>query len=112
MIALSPQVSTHPSSLTHMNPRLFVALVAVLPTVAGASVPLEAALAQCTVDSYSDTGRHFIKENTSPGDKDAAYRNWMLLCMKAKGFSYNPKRCQPAKDGALQASESRCYEKM
>jgi hypothetical protein len=73
---------------------------------------IDALLAQCTIESFSDTGRYFLKENSSQGDRDSAYRNWMLLCIKAKGFVYSHKKCPPAKDGALQASETRCYEKL
>ena len=90
---------------------LFVLLL-LSTTAAHATGPVEALLAQCTIESYSDTGRHFLKESGSQGDRDAAYRNWMLLCMKAKAFAYNQKKCLPAKNGALQVSEARCYEKM
>lgn len=95
-----------------MTHRLGVTLFALFAATAHAAGPIDALLAQCTIESYSDTGRHFLKENNSQADRDAAYRNWMLLCMKGKGFVYSSKKCPPAKNGTLQASEERCYEKL
>ena len=95
-----------------MTYRLGLTLLLLATTATHAAGPVDALLAQCTIDSYSDTGRHFLKENSSQVDRDSAYRNWMLLCMKAKGFVYSDKKCPPAKDGASQSSEARCYEKM
>ena len=92
--------------------RLGMTLLLFFTTTTHATGPVDALLAQCTIESYSDTGRHFLKENSSQVDRDASYRNWMLLCMKAKGFVYSSKKCPPAKDGASQASEARCYEKL
>lgn len=87
-------------------------LLAAMSTGATAASPPKVYLAQCTLESYSDTGKRFLKENHFENDRDAAYRNWMLLCMEAKGFGYDPKKCPPAKGGALQASEGNCYEKL
>ena len=95
-----------------MTYRLGLTLLLLFTTATHAADQVDAFLAQCTIDSYSDTGRHFLKENKSQADRDAAYRNWMLICMKAKGLVYSDKRCPLAKDGASQASEARCYEKM
>jgi hypothetical protein len=95
-----------------MKKTVLVLLLATMSTVAMAVPPSKTYLAQCTLESYSDTGRRFLKENHSENDRDAAYRNWMLLCMEAKGFGYDPKVCPPAKNGALQASEGKCYEKL
>ena len=95
-----------------MKHNLGFALLLLSTAAAHATGPVDALLAQCTIDSYSETGRQFLRENSSQGDRDAAYRNWMLLCMKAKAFVYSPKTCPPANEGALQVSEARCYEKM
>ena len=95
-----------------MRHQLGITLLLVAMSSAHASSAVESILAQCTIDSYSETGRQFLKENASRTDQDSAYRNWMMLCMKAKGFAYNLKRCPPSKDAATQASEARCYEKM
>ena len=75
-------------------------------------MPIKAHLAQCTVDSYGDAGRHFLKENESQKDRDKAYRNWMLLCMEAKGFTYDIKACPLTHDGALKAFDPNCYKRM
>jgi hypothetical protein len=71
---------------------------------------VDALLAQCTIDSYSETGRNFLKENTSKTDPDAPYRNWILLCMRAKGYGYSLKKCPATKDVPSQPSEGRCYD--
>lgn len=84
----------------------------VLASAAHGEMPAQAHLAQCTMDSYSETGRHFLKENNFQNDRDRAYRNWMALCMEAKGFKYSIQKCPLPKDGAFQTSEARCYEKM
>lgn len=100
-----------PYEFAAMKHSLF-ALLLLSTAAARATEPVEALLAQCAIDAHSDTGRNFLKENNSQADPSAAYRNWLLLCMKAKAFAYSPKRCPPAKDGSLQASEARCYERM
>jgi hypothetical protein len=87
-------------------------ILALLSITACSSVPVEAAFAQCVIESYSETGENFQKQNTSKTDADAAYRNWMLLCMQAKGFEYDAKKCPPAKDGGFQSSEVGCYGEM
>lgn len=77
-----------------------------------AEMPIPAHLAQCTIDSYGETGRQFLKENNSKTDRDRAYRNWMVLCMEAKGFKYSVQKCPLPKNGAFRTSEGGCYEKM
>ena len=93
------------------NGLLLFSLV-VFPSIARASVSVESVFAQCVIDAYSDTGRYFLRENAQPNDKDASYRNWLLLCMRAKGFSYNENRCRPVNGWKLLASETRCYDRM
>lgn len=87
-------------------------ILAAMSTIVMAAPPSKVYLAQCTLESYSDTGKRFLKENHSENDRDAAYRNWMLLCMESKGFRYDLKKCPPIKGGAFQASEGSCYEKL
>lgn len=89
--------------------RTAVALSLVL--LAGCDQNPKQLLAQCTIDSYSDAGRHFLKEGGSDLDRDKAYRNWMLLCMEAKGFSYDAEQCPPT-DSGVRSSEKECYKKM
>lgn len=81
------------------------------PTVQ-AEMPIKAELAQCTIDSYGDTGRRFLEENMSPKDRDKSYRNWMLLCMEAKAFIYDIKACPLSQGSALKTSEPSCYKRM
>lgn len=87
-------------------------LLAAMGNSAMAASPTKVYLAQCRLEAFSDTGRYFRKEFQNKNDRDAAYRNWLLLCMEAKGFGYDLKKCPPATGGAFQASEENCYEKL
>lgn len=91
---------------------LLVPTLSLFAVAAYAEIPIKAHIAQCTVDSYGDAGRHFLKENESQKDRDKAYRNWMLLCMEAKGFTYDTKACPLKRDGMLEASDLSCYKRM
>lgn len=91
---------------------LFLTLASLFASAAQSEMPIKAQLAQCTIDSYSDGGRHFLEGYKSPNDRDEPYRNWMLLCMQAKGFTYDIKACPLTKDEALKASEPSCYKRM
>lgn len=91
---------------------LLLTLASLFAPAAQAEMPIKAQLAQCTIDSYGDAGRHFLEENKSPNDRAKAYRNWMLLCMEARGFTYDIKACPLTQDGALKASEPGCYKRM
>ena len=86
--------------------------LAIFTTNAHAEEPMKVLLAQCTIDAYSDTGRHFLKENNSSHDRDSSYRNWMLICMEAKGYAYNIQKCPPATNGKADFSNYLCYKKM
>lgn len=99
-------------NLTKRYSLLVLTLVSLFGATAHAEMPIKAHLAQCTVDSYGDAGRHFLKENESQKDRDKAYRNWMLLCMEAKGFTYDIKACPLTNDGVLKASDPSCYKRM
>ncbi len=97
--------------IKHSAP-LLLTLASLFAPSAQAETPIKAQLAQCTIDSYGDAGRHFLEKNKSPKDRDEAYRNWMLLCMEAKGFTYDIKACPLMQDGALKASDPGCYKRM
>lgn len=88
------------------------AFVSMQCATARADLPVDAYYSQCVIESYSETGKNFEKENKSETDKDRAYRNWMLLCMEAKGFQYDGDKCPPNKDATLQATEKSCYKEM
>jgi len=87
------------------------ALIALATAACDTSSSIEAALAQCTIDSYGDKGARFLKENASQRDRDAAYRNWMLLCMEARGFTLDARQCPSADAVSARSSSSRCYRK-
>ena len=89
---------------------LVLTFTSLFASIACAELPIKALLAQCTIDSYGDAGRHFLKENESQKNRDKAYRNWMLLCMEAKGFTYDIKACPLTHDAVLKASEPNCYK--
>ncbi len=91
---------------------LLLTLASLFAPAAQAEMPIKAQLAQCTIDSYGDAGKRFLEENKSPTDRDEAYRNWMLLCMEAKAFTYDIKACPLTQDSALKASEPSCYKRM
>jgi invasion protein IalB len=76
--------------------------------------PVDAPWAQCHIESFGDVGRRFISEfpNVNPqSDPDRAYRNWMLMCMRAKGFSYDNTKCAVDQTGIFtQIAASHCYK--
>lgn len=95
-----------------MRAALFGSLALVAMTACESSPPVDAALAQCTIDSHGATGRAFLTENKVPADPDAAYLNWMLLCMRAKGFQYDPKQCPPeSTPPAVVPNDARCFHR-
>jgi hypothetical protein len=62
----------HPlrSALTH---GLGITLLALFADTAQAAILINALLVKCTIESYGDTGGHFLKANNSQVDRDAAY---------------------------------------
>jgi hypothetical protein len=95
-----------------MKQRSALIVVAMHCITAHAGIPVEAYYSQCVLESYSETGKNFVKENKSETDKDFAYRNWMLLCMESKGFKYDGEKCPPTKDAKLQVTAKSCYKEM
>jgi invasion protein IalB len=94
--------------------RALLATLALLAMTACESSPsVEASLAQCTIDSYGNAGQTFLKANNVANDPDAAYRNWTLLCMKAKGFGYEAQQCSASSAiGDIAFNDERCFRRM
>ena len=95
-----------------MRAALVAAIASVMAAACDSSPSVEASLAQCTIDSHGDAGRSFLNANRAPNDADAAYLNWMFLCMKARGFQYEPQQCPPeSTPPAMVPNDARCFRR-
>jgi hypothetical protein len=72
---------------------------------------IRALLAQCQLESYSQTGKNFIKENYNEKYPDESYFNWMQLCMQTKDYDYNRSTCPKTNTNSLDVFNVKCYDK-